>query len=124
MSTLRIDNLSTGNGTFSIPTDVLTRAACRAWVNFNGVGTVAIRAAYNVSSITDNGVGRYVVNFTNPMIDSNYCVTTGCKQDANLVSQSSLLHAAVYATTSISVNGEEAAVGARDLTNCNVSVFR
>lgn len=45
---------------------------CRAWVNFNGVGTVAIRAAFNVSSITDNGTGDYSVNFTNAMLDVNY----------------------------------------------------
>ena len=49
---------------------------CRAWVNFNGTGTVAIRAAYNVSSITDNGTGYYTVNFTTAMPDSNYSV--GC----------------------------------------------
>ena len=48
--------------------------ACRAWVNFNGVGTVAIRASGNVSSITDNGVGNYTVNFTTPMPDSNYAI--------------------------------------------------
>jgi hypothetical protein len=46
--------------------------ACRAWVNFNGVGTVAIRASGNVSSITDNGVGDYTVNFTTAMPDANY----------------------------------------------------
>ena len=46
--------------------------ACRAWVNFNGTGTVAIRASGNVSSITDNGVGDYTVNFTNAMPDANY----------------------------------------------------
>jgi len=45
---------------------------CRAWVNFNGTGTVAIRASGNVSSITDNGVGTYTVNFTNSMPDVNY----------------------------------------------------
>lgn len=45
--------------------------ACRAWVNFNGTGTVAIRASGNVSSITDNGVGDYTVNFTNAMTDEN-----------------------------------------------------
>lgn len=44
----------------------------RAWVNFNGTGTVAIRASGNVSSITDNGVGDYTVNFTNAMPDLNY----------------------------------------------------
>ncbi len=47
--------------------------ACRAWVNFNGTGTVAIRASGNVSSITDNGVGDYTVNFTTAMPDANYC---------------------------------------------------
>ena len=45
---------------------------CRAWVNFNGTGTVAIRASFNVSSITDNGTGDYTINFTNQMPDANY----------------------------------------------------
>jgi hypothetical protein len=45
---------------------------CKAWVNFNGTGTVAIRASYNVSSITDNGTGDYTVNFTTAMPDANY----------------------------------------------------
>jgi hypothetical protein len=49
---------------------------CRAWVNFNGTGTVAIRASGNVSSITDNGTGQYTVNFTTAMPDTNYAVTT------------------------------------------------
>ena len=47
---------------------------CRAWVNFNGTGTVAIRASGNVSSITDNGVGDHTVNFTTAMVDANYIV--------------------------------------------------
>jgi hypothetical protein len=51
---------------------------CRAWVNFNGTGTVAIRASFNVSSITDNGAGDYTVNFTNAMPDANFnLVATG-----------------------------------------------
>ena len=45
---------------------------CRAWVNFNGTGTVAIRASFNVSSITDNGTGDYTVNFTTALADANY----------------------------------------------------
>jgi hypothetical protein len=51
--------------------------ACRAWVNFNGTGTVAIRASGNVTSITDNGTGDYTVNFTTAMSDANYGVTCG-----------------------------------------------
>lgn len=45
---------------------------CRAWVNFDGAGTVAIRDSFNVSSITDNGTGNYTVNFTDAMPDANY----------------------------------------------------
>jgi hypothetical protein len=48
---------------------------CRAWVNFNGTGTPAIRASFNVSSITDNGTGDYTVNFTTAMPNANYSVT-------------------------------------------------
>lgn len=51
---------------------VATAYGCRAWVNFNGTGTIAIRASGNVSSITDNGVGDYTVNFTTAMPDANY----------------------------------------------------
>lgn len=51
---------------------VATAYGCRAWVNFNGTGTVAIRASGNVSSITDNGTGDYTVNFTSAMPDANY----------------------------------------------------
>jgi len=52
--------------------------AARAWVNFNGTGTVAIRASGNVSSITDNGTGDYMVNFTTAMSDANYSITAQC----------------------------------------------
>lgn len=52
---------------------------CRAWVNFNGVsGTPSIRASGNISSLTDNGVGDYTVNFTTAMPHANYStVATG-----------------------------------------------
>jgi hypothetical protein len=58
--------------------------ACRAWVNFNGTGTVAIRASGNVSSITDNGTGDFTVNFTTAMPDANYvCNATGQQDITN-----------------------------------------
>ena len=60
---------------------VATAYACRAWVNFNGTGTVAIRARGNVSSITDNGTGDYTVNFTNAMPDANYSSLAGVQKD-------------------------------------------
>jgi hypothetical protein len=55
---------------------------CRAWVNFNGTGTVAIRASGNVSSITDNGTGDYTVNFTTAMPDANYAPVCMLQSDA------------------------------------------
>ena len=57
--------------------------ACRAWVNFNGTGVVAIRASGNVSSITDNGVGTYTVNFTTAMPDANYSANVGAAFDGS-----------------------------------------
>jgi len=54
---------------------------CRAWVNFNGTGTVAIRASGNVSSITDNGTGDYTMNFTTAMPDTSYSVIQGAAND-------------------------------------------
>ena len=62
---------------------VATAYGCRAWVNFNGTGTVAIRASGNVSSITDNGTGDYTVNFTTAMVDANYAFTVGYRGAAN-----------------------------------------
>jgi hypothetical protein len=57
---------------------VATAYGCRAWVNFNGTGTVAIRASGNVSSITDNGgTGTYTINFSVALPDANYCLTFG-----------------------------------------------
>ena len=53
---------------------VATAYGCRAWVNFNGTGTPAIRASGNVTSLTDNGTGDYTVNFTTALVDANYAV--------------------------------------------------
>lgn len=62
---------------------VATAYGCRAWVNFNGTGTVAIRASGNVSSITDNGSGNYTANFATSMPDTNYAtLTTGIRKEA------------------------------------------
>ena len=59
---------------------------CRAWVNFNGTGTIAIRASGNVTSITDNGTGDYTVNFTTAMADANYSATVATNNEANAYS--------------------------------------
>jgi hypothetical protein len=78
MSTAKFDTLSNLAGTQTVPVATVAQGSAKAWVNFNGTGTVAIRAAFNVSSITDLGVGVYRVNFTTAMPDANYAV---CAED-------------------------------------------
>jgi hypothetical protein len=72
MSTAKFDTLSNLAGTQTVPVATVAQGSAKAWVNFNGTGTVAIRASFNVSSITDNGTGDYTVNFTTAMPDRNY----------------------------------------------------
>lgn len=62
--------------------------ACRAWVTFNGTGSVAILASGNVSSITDNGVGDYDINFTIPMPDANYAVVASGRRSTGPIPNS------------------------------------
>jgi hypothetical protein len=73
MSTLRVNTLQNAAGTGQ----PAMSGAAKAWVNFNGTGTVAIRASFNVTSITDNGTGNYTVNFTTALDNANYAVTFG-----------------------------------------------
>jgi hypothetical protein len=74
MSTLRLTTISNQGGTASVPSDTVINGTAKAWVNFNGTGTVAIRGGFNVSSITDIGAGNYQVNFTNSLPDTNYSI--------------------------------------------------
>ena len=75
MSTAKFDTLQNVAGSKSVPVSTVVDGSAKAWVNFNGTGTVAIRASGNVSSITDNGVGDYTVNFTSALADANYAVS-------------------------------------------------
>jgi hypothetical protein len=76
--------------------------ALRAWVNFNGVGVVSIRASGNVSSITDNGTGQYTVNFSTAMPDVNYSAVASFNQN-NGVENPRACTVRNYNTTSVQV---------------------
>ena len=77
MSTLKVDTIQDKND--------VEMYLCKAWVNFNGTGTVAIRASGNVSSITDGGTGIYTINFTNSFADADYClVATGNRNSGEM----------------------------------------
>ena len=97
--------------------------ACRAWVNFNGTGTVAIRGSGNVSSITDSGVGFYTVNFTTAMLDVNYSVTgtAGIDTPAN---STTVLNPYTYAASNFILRTVNGAGTATDFPWVSIGVFR
>jgi hypothetical protein len=100
-----------GNGT-------QTGTLCRAWVNFNGTGTVAIRASFNVSSITDNGTGNYTVNFTTAMPDANFIAVCG---DANSGSVATINFTGCIAKTTSTA---QVVTNASDLSLIDFAFFR
>jgi hypothetical protein len=98
---------------------------CRAWCNFDGTGTVAIRASGNVSSITDNGTGDYTVNFTNALVDADYAAVVAA---GNLVGGTGAVQiprdAAPTTTTIRFSTANNAGTGLVDAPYVNVAVFR
>jgi hypothetical protein len=79
MSEIRATTISNAAGTG--PITMTGQYAAKAWVNFNGTGTVAIRDGGNVSSITDGGVGLFTVNFTTAMPDINYSAVASTRRN-------------------------------------------
>lgn len=107
---------------------VATAYGCRAWVNFNGTGTVAIRASGNVSSITDNGVGDYTVNFATAMPDANFStvmtMSDGPQANWTGVNFNSSVTEVPPTTTAVRISTTLIGTGARDQKYVSVSVFR
>jgi hypothetical protein len=94
---------------------------CRAWVNFDGTGTVAIRASGNVSSITDNGTGNYTVNITTAMPDADYQVSTSAG------GASPNFNCGIYptkTTSSVQVGTHSTANTQTDVAEVNVAILR
>ena len=115
---LRIDssaNLQFNSGFGS----VATAFGVRAWVNFNGTGTPAIRGSGNVSSITDNGTGLYTINYTTAMPDVNYSVVASGRTSSIFVASGANISA-----SSVQINTLDNAAIDNDPTHVFVSVFR
>jgi hypothetical protein len=105
---------------------------CRAWVNFNGTGTVAIRGSGNVSSITDNGAGDYTVNFTTAMVDADYCVSSCYRNNVsgyNRMAPLSIKYNVAPTASALRVEGgygddNSGLYNNQDLDYCCISIFR
>ena len=80
MSTLVVSNIN--DGTTTVPATYVTNGSAKAWVNFNGTGTIAARDSFNLSSLTDNGTGQYTVSLSAAMASADYCWQVNA-QDVN-----------------------------------------
>jgi hypothetical protein len=101
----------------------------RAWVNFNGTGTVAIRASGNVTSITDNGTGDYTLNFTTAMTDANYAWSGSYGADNSstqgfIAGVASVALATSKTASSLRINSAYGTGTANDIASVSVAVFR
>lgn len=122
MSTARFNTLQNAAGSKSVPVNTVVDGSAKAWVNFNGTGTVAIRAAFNVTSITDNGTGLYTLNFTEAMPTANYSVAGVCQVDTTNGRSPRVIHAMIYNTGSLRINTVSTA-SSEDLPFINVVIF-
>jgi hypothetical protein len=127
MAISKIETDSLASGLVAPTATALTTASgsapsysARAWVNFNGTGTVAIRASGNVSSITDNGTGNYTINFTTAMPDANYCVEIS-SYFATAVNSINTVETSTTTSSSF-IHGENNAVA--DSSTLCVAIFR
>lgn len=125
MSTLRVSTIQDTAGSNSSTPSAIANGIAKAWVNFNGTGVVAIRAQYNVSSITDNGVGDYTVNFTTALADANYsCVTQTEADSVNDARWCPVLGYNGRTSSSARVLGATSANTRVDVAYFGVAVFR
>ena len=95
ITTAKVTTIQDASGGNSSTPEQVFQGRAKAWVNFNGEGTIAIRDSFNVSSITDEAVGVYTVNIDTDMANVNYCavVTTGYSTNDIQSSQNSQLFA-------------------------------
>lgn len=100
----------------------VAKRTAKAWVNFNGTGTVAIRSSFNVSSITDHGVGDYSVNFSTAFADSNYAATIGFEQ-ADAVSSTLAAGIKTMSASAVRIKSERSNGADEDLNFVCLSAF-
>jgi hypothetical protein len=128
MSTLRVTNVQDTAGANSSTTAEIKNGIAKAWVNFNGTGTVAIRASFNTSSITDNGAGEYTVNFATALADANYCPQGSCNGVFGTSHQPHFFGTggsiANFTTTSLQFIIEQGGAVPQDREVISVAIFR
>ena len=120
MSEIRANTISDAAGTG--PIDLYKQSAAKAWVNFNGTGTVAVRDGMNVSSLIDNGTGIYRVVHTAAFASSNYAVVTGASRYDGIGAVAQELTPRALLATQYDVHAEYNNGSYIDFENCFASL--
>jgi len=121
MSTLNVSNIS--DGTDTVETGYVVNGSAKAWVHFQGTGTVAIRESFNVTSITDNGSGLYSPNFT-ASLSGLYSVTGHAIADANFPSVTGSYGGSRNASScSVNTTSAGGAAGWSDISSVDAHIF-
>ena len=80
MSILKVNTIQNVSGGNASTTDNIQQGIAKAWVTFNGSGTLTssdqtgVRDSFNISSVEDSAAGVYTVNINTNMADANYVV--------------------------------------------------
>ena len=118
MSTLKADTIqSTGGGAATLT----KQSAAKAWVNFNGTGTIAARDSFNLSSLTDNGTGDISVNFSSSMSNDDYS-QSGSSSSGAVSGTDTWINAYAWATGYVSVGTNNSSQNLIDRAYVNVNV--
>jgi hypothetical protein len=121
--TLTISTLSDGTNSTSATNPIMGSA--KAWVNFDGLNSpYAIRASYNVSSITRNSTGIYTVNFTNAMVDAKYVVTSSSSYTYGSPGNNAYANGGTVNASSCKVLNQDAGASVYDVAEVTVAIFR
>ena len=124
MSTIKANTLLHSDGTTTTQPSIpaLDDRMVKAWVNFNGTGTIAIRDSYNVSSLTDDGVGDAVINFATNMANTNF-VTVAAASDPQISTTDNMASSYEWSTSYVKIGINNNAGALRDRAYINVIVM-
>ena len=122
MSTLKVNTIQNTSAAHSSTPEQIAQGRCKAWVNFNGTGTVAIRDSFNVGSITDNGTGSYTLNFSTAMPSANYVLCMSGSTN-NSYTRAGTQTPSSMTTSTAAVQTANSSGSSADREYCAVAIF-
>tara|TARA_B100001093_G_C26511755_1_gene877781 strand:- start:40 stop:420 length:381 start_codon:yes stop_codon:yes gene_type:complete len=123
MSTLKVNTIQNTSAAHSSTPEEIAQGRAKAWVNFNGEGTIAIRDSFNVSSITDVATGRYTIVFSNAMSNANYAFSGTAGNEGNTTGTHTIVPDAALSTSQLSIRVIQTSSSTTDQDYVSVIVF-